>query len=213
MRPCTAVYGGMFDPVHNGHIEAARFALRQLQLDRLKMVRCSKPNHREDATVKSAHRLRMLELATINDPDIEIDPIEINREGISYTSETLEAYKRLNPETDLVFVMGMDSLNSLPTWHDYGSILMNSNLFVLSRPGEEILEKVVEPLDLQHRKVENRQELLAKRAGGILLTDEFQFDISSSRVRDNLQNGVGVTDQLDQEVLSYIRNNNLYGWK
>ena len=205
-----AVYGGMFDPVHKGHVEAARFTLERLQLHSLKMIPCGNPNHRVDATEDSSHRFRMLELATCHDAEIEIDPIEINGAGTSYTTETLAKLNEQEPGARLIFVLGIDSFNSLPQWHQYDSIFQYCSLFVLSRPGESVSVETANLIGLDERKVDTGEELVAAETDKILFTDDFQFDISSTLVRDKLKAGAIVDDVLDQAVLDYIKENGLY---
>ncbi len=210
MSQHLAVYGGMFDPVHKAHLEAVHYTLECLQLNKIKMVPCNNPNHREAATADSIHRLRMLELLAADDARIEIDPIEINGVGTSYSSATLGKLKKIDPDTYLVFVLGMDSFNSLPTWHQYESIFRHSSLFVLSRPGEVVSQETAAHIELEERRVEVAQELFAKGPGKVFFADDFEFDISSTLVRRKLEAGENVEDLIDQRVLNYIKEHNLY---
>ena len=116
MSAPLVVLGGLFDPVHKGHVSAAQFALEFLSLPRIKMIPCHLPNHKAVPNTQGEHRLAMLTLATASYPKIEVDPIELQRDRVSYTVDTLTELKKRH--SVLVFVLGVDSFNSLPLWHE-----------------------------------------------------------------------------------------------
>ena len=89
MKSRLGVLGGMFDPIHNGHVEAARFACQLLSLDLVKMIPCHIPNHRDSAVSNTTHRLNMLRLAIGSDGRLEPDDIELRKNRVSYSVETM----------------------------------------------------------------------------------------------------------------------------
>ncbi|PCJ19991.1 MAG: hypothetical protein COA96_15990 [SAR86 cluster bacterium] len=220
MSSRIAVFGGMFDPVHNGHVEAARFALNYLEVNRLKMIPCQLPNHKEQARSSSAHRLAMLELALLTDENIEADAIEINRPGISYTVDTLTELRLLERQSEgglskgqvqLVFVLGVDSFNTLEQWHQWSRLMDLCHFLVLARPGSEISVATAEALNIEQRLVQTTQQMFASESGKILYAEKFHFDISSTSIREKLSLHPGAVQQLDERVFTYIKNNHLYG--
>jgi len=204
------VLGGMFDPVHNGHVDAARYALRKLTVDQLKMIPCHSPNHREAACSDASHRLHMLELATADVGGVTVDPIEINHPGISYAVTTLTELKKLDDSVSLVFVLGIDSFNSLPQWYRWSQLFMLCHFLVLARPGADISADTAELTDLEARRVSSAKELFQYEAGKVLLAEDFDVDISSTAVREKLMARQDVSAELDHRVLGYIQENNLY---
>jgi nicotinate-nucleotide adenylyltransferase len=204
------VLGGMFDPVHNGHIDAARYARDVLLLDTLKLIPCFKPNHREEAAASSAHRLQMLHLALANEPGLEVDAMEIERGGVSYTVESLAAIRSSQGAEQIVFVLGLDSFNTLTQWHRWQEILNLCHLFVLARQGLKPGKELAQTLQLDLRRVAEVRQLFAAPSGNILLAEDFNYQASSTEVRDCLRRGDDVSALLDPEVYAYIQANQLY---
>lgn len=203
-----AVLGGLFDPVHEGHVSAARFALEFLSVPRLKMIPCHLPNHKAVPNTQAGHRLAMLNLATASYPQIEVDPIELQRDRVSYTVDTLTELKKRHAV--LVFVLGVDSFNSLPEWHDWQKILDLSHLLVLSRHGAILSDETLACVDIKHRRVETSEQLLASANGKIIFCENFDYDMASSEIRKKITRGDDVSAELDAEVVQYIRDNCLY---
>lgn len=208
MSPPLAVLGGLFDPVHNGHVSAALLALEFLSVQRLKMIPCHLPNHKLQPCAQAEHRLAMLKLATAAYPQIEVDPMELARDRVSYTVDTLTELKKRH--RTLVFVLGVDSFNSLPLWHEWKKILELSHLLVLSRHGAALSEKTLAAVENGLRQVETAQQMLSSPDGKIIHLEGFDFDMASSEIRSKLARGEDVSRELDVSVLQYIKDNNLY---
>lgn len=208
MSSPLVVLGGLFDPVHNGHVNAARFALEFLSVQRVKMIPCHLPNHKAMPDTQAEHRLAMLSLATASFPEIEVDPIELQRDSVSYTVDTLTELKKRH--SMLVFVLGMDSFNSLPSWHDWRRILDLSHLLVLSRPGANLSDETSRVVDIKHRRVNTSEQMLASSSGKIIFCENFDYDMASSEIRRKIIRGDDVSAELDAGVVQYIRDNSLY---
>lgn len=204
------ILGGMFDPVHNGHLEAARFAVQKLRLDQLRMIPCHLPNHRDSAVSDSSHRLSMLELATAEEPAIEVDSIEINRNRISYTIDTLTELRQTHTSASLVFVLGADSFNTLPQWHHWSKIFDLCHFMVLARAGSTLAPTLGDVIDVEKRMVDVEEELFSCKSGNIYLASDFENDISSTDIRKILTAHEDVSALLPGEVIDYIRANQLY---
>ncbi len=202
------VLGGLFDPVHKGHVSAALFALEFLSVQRLKMIPCHLPNHKAVPATQAEHRMAMLELATASYPKIEVDPIELQRDRVSYTVDTLTELKKQH--SVLVFVLGVDSFNSLPDWHDWRQILELSHLLVLSRTGAILSDETLNAVDVKHRRVDSSEQMLSSANGKIMFCEDFDYDMASSEIRKKITRGDDVSAELDAKVVQYIRDNSLY---
>ncbi len=200
----------MFDPVHNGHLDAARFVLGKLALDSLKMIPCATPNHRDAARVQAQHRLQMLRLALADEEKIEADDIELTRTGVSYSVDTLQELTDRGISKQLVFVLGLDAFNAITQWHEWQKMFALSHLCVLGRPGTLLDEEALAPVGLEQRLVSSADELFASSAGKVLLLEEFQYDASSSGVRRALRMEEDVSSLLPTKVQLYIDDNRLY---
>ena len=126
-----AILGGTFDPVHVGHLHAARAVRRELGLDSVTLVLSARPPHRS-ATASAEDRWRMLELAAAGDAGIETSDLELQRRGPSYSIDTIEAF-RARGET-VVWILGSDGLDAFRTWHRYEAFAAACHLAVMARP-------------------------------------------------------------------------------
>lgn len=210
MSSTLAVLGGLFDPVHKGHVRVALHAFEQLAVERLVMVPCHvpNPNHKAPSGTAPEHRLAMLKIATAAYPQIEIDPIELQRDSVSYTVDTLRHYKQLHDT--VVFILGVDAFNALPQWHDWQAILDLSHLFVVSRPGTGLKLETQKAVDMERRRVSDGGQLLTKTSGNILTSEGLEYDMASSEIRNKLARGEDVSTDLDAEVIRYIDTHELY---
>lgn len=203
------VFGGMFDPVHKGHIEAACHASKLLKLDKLKLIPCHTPNHRDNARASGKHRMAMLNLAIGNDTKLEADPIELHREGVSYMVDTLIELGA-SGEAVLILVLGMDAFNSLPAWHRFEEFNALCHLLVLARAGEKPDQSSQRLIDAYWQETGAAENMFASTAGCYFVETNFDYKASSTDVREQLAKQTGVTSLLDKEVVSYIEQNGLY---
>ena len=204
------VMGGMFDPVHNAHIEAAKVAIEVLQLDALNMVPCHVPNHRQEAHASAEDRLQMLRLATAQIPKVLVDDRECRRDGVSYTVDTLAQMANEYPGAMLVLVLGIDAFATLPKWHQWQAIFALANVLVLDRPD---VQAKIDPdleMDLQYREVSSVDRFFSVPQGRIWRLPEPKLKISSTSVRESLQSNKQSSAQIPAAVADYIRTNALY---
>ena len=213
MSSRIGVFGGMFDPVHNGHLELARSAIKELQLDQLRMVPCRQPNHRLQAKSSSTERVAMLKLATTKFDSIIIDSQEIERNGTSYTAATLANLKSENPNSSLVLLVGVDSFNTLADWHNWELIIELSHVVVFARAGENLTFPKNTQKNLNECIVKSPAELFGSNAGSIYLLDGFNYDASSTEVRTRIAERSNFSELLPAVVCSYIADNELYNDK
>lgn len=194
------VFGGTFDPVHNGHLALAEAALSAFALDRVLFV----PGHVTPfkigrGTAPDADRLAMLRLAIADHPRFDISTIELDRGGVSYTVDTLEALRAAHPDDELWFLIGLDSLLTLGHWHRSHDILRLATVGTLLRPGSALPAG-----NLPGFSAEESAALRAHVANGDCP------DISSSSIRLSLRER-GTAEGLPPAVLSHIHTHHLYG--
>lgn len=193
------VFGGTFDPVHNGHLHIAHSIREALDLDKIVWVPAGRPPHKSGQIVSSdGDRLAMLELALAGSPGDEISRAEIDRTGPSYTSDTLVLLSdRLEP-AKLIFLMGEDSLRDLPTWHEPERIVQLAEIAVAGRPGVDV------DLDAVY-------EALPAARGRIHVIPARELTVSSSEIRNRVAAELPVGDLVPAAVAEYIEAQELYG--
>jgi nicotinate-nucleotide adenylyltransferase len=208
--PRIGIMGGMFDPVHRGHLAAATAALDALGLESLHLVPCAQPNHRQAAIADGQQRLAMLQLAAGLDERLQVDDREIRRPGVSYAVDTLASFSEQYPDADLVFVLGWDSFLSLPCWHRWQDMFAFAHFCAVSRPG--VTEPVPEALaqEMAVRAVTSSEVLFSRHSGNILVLDGVQVDVSSTQLRQARERGALDESLLPATVAAYIRQHALY---
>lgn len=208
--PLIGVMGGMFDPVHNGHIAVALAALNALALDELRLIPCHLPNHRGPASASAQERLTMLRLAAVVDDRLRVDDRECLRPGVSYTVDTLESLRAEHERAVLVLIMGADAFAGLTRWHRWQELFGLANLLVVSRPGAPEALPAALQAEVERRQVSSVASLCSTVQGGVLLLQDLQWDISSTQVREELRRHSGAATLLPPAVASYIRSHGLY---
>ena len=192
------IYGGSFNPVHNGHIHLAETAVKELELDRLYLLPSKKSPHRSMAEyAPDEDRLEMLRLACNNKEKLYVSDYEIKSDRVSYTIYTVEHFREVFPDDELFLLVGSDMLLSFDTWHRFGDILANVTLCVVSRENGDIsrLEKKAEEL---------------RKYGKIIVSEAPPTEVSSTEVRKKIAKSKDFTCYLDENVVQYIRLMNLY---
>lgn len=187
------VFGGTFNPPHNGHVRLAKAAADELKLDKLLVIPSCIPPHKIAAKLADGQeRLEMCRLAFGCDPRFEVSPMELERGSRSYTVETLRELKALYPDSELYFIVGSDMLESFDKWYLWQEILSLSVLCAASR------EEGYSP-DL------SRFGKLAERIKIITLDP---LEVSSTQIRNSA--GEVSPELLDPKVAAYIREHGLY---
>ncbi len=205
------LYGGTFDPIHQGHLQLALFVQRYCQLDQLELIPCHLPPHRAHPGVSSEQRAEMVRLAIAPYPQLALNLLELNKHSPSYTVETLEQLHTQHPTDTLLFMIGMDSLLQFHTWHRWRDILKLCHLLVCQRPGYHPNNASTHKL-LTNHQLPNVEALQQKTAGGILLLPNPEFDVSATAIRASLQQSTTSPNaalQIDS-VSAYIRVHQLY---
>jgi nicotinate-nucleotide adenylyltransferase len=194
------VLGGTFDPPHVGHLILAEEARTRLQLEKVLFVPAGDPWRKADEEVTPAeHRLAMVRLLLASDPYFEVSTLEVEREGPSYTVDTLEAlHQQYGPGLELYFILGEDALQDLPNWREPAGIISLAWLAVAPRP----VEGGTATADL-----EAAVPGLSERIVPLPMPT---VDISSTTLRERAGAGLSLRYLVPLAVEEYIRRHGLY---
>jgi nicotinate-nucleotide adenylyltransferase len=179
------IYGGTFDPVHHGHLILASQALEEFKLDRLVFVPAAEsPFKIHNDTTPAADRLAMIQLAIASENRFSVDPIEIERGGISYSIDTVKMFRSRDPGAELFFLVGEDNAYRLTEWHRFEELKKLVYFVVLSRS-----EEFQSP---EYPVVQRR------------------IEISSTEIRNRVANQESITYLVPESVKRYIEQHQLY---
>ena len=206
------IFGGTFDPVHNGHTHAALAVAAELGLSSIHMLLSARPGHRAPSQTSNEHRWQMLQLACAAHSNLIADDVELNRPGTSYTFDTLAAMAANKSSTGEdnsppVWILGHDSFATLMSWYRWSEITNLCNLVVLDRPGQMTLEDRNLVNFFAQRQCEKIDH---SRAGQMLRLPVPMRGISATFVRQQLSLGQSVSDLLAPAVSQYIEQHQLY---
>jgi len=212
------VYGGTFDPIHNGHLEVARAVVGNFDLDELLIVPAHRPPHKNSRLISDAyHRYAMTVLATLDEARVKVSTIELETPDRPYTFETMQRLReRFGPQASLFFVIGADSFEEINLWREPARILDSANIIVTTRPRHAVSLAHLPPrfaanlLDLRDGRVDRLKRLVA---GGVYLTDYVMVDIASTEIRRKVRDGEPIDEEVPPRVADYIRKYALYRQK
>ncbi len=193
------IFGGTYDPPHVGHIQAAAQAVEKLDLCKLIMLPSYASPHKKSHRASPRQRLEMLRLAAKSYPQIEVSDMEVCREGISYTCETVLQIRREYPDAELILLMGSDMFLSFQDWKNPDAITKEASLGVFYRG-----------IPKEKAAVVKQKEALEAKSVRVYLLENAVTDISSSQLR-RLLAFRGASPFLDSKVEAFIRENGLYG--
>ncbi|HUE67085.1 MAG TPA: nicotinate (nicotinamide) nucleotide adenylyltransferase [Candidatus Acidoferrum sp.] len=192
------ILGGTFDPIHVGHIAAARVAMDCARLDRVLFIPSATPPHRGPAEADAAERLEMSRLAVGDETRFEVSDVEVRRGGRSFTSDTVRELKSAHPHDELFLILGWDAARLFSTWHEPDQIRADASVIVVGRPRTQAPTAA----DLRAAGLDPERTVLC--LGGTP-------DISGSELRESLARGEPVGDCLPPAVERYIAEHGLYG--
>jgi nicotinate-nucleotide adenylyltransferase len=208
VRQTIGVFGGTFDPVHNGHIQMAVEARESLSLDEVRLIPCHRPPHREAPSVDSLQRLHLLSLAISGHQGLLVDDRELRRDTASYTVDTLISLRaELGAELSIVLMLGMDAFAHLTTWHQWQRLRELAHIAVIARPNSSAI--VDGELKQWLSQVDDHSIVHQQAAGGVLMLTQSLLPISATAIRQQLKNGEEVTD-LPPQVVEYINAQGFY---
>lgn len=195
VRRKTGLLGGSFDPVHIAHIALAKAAYQQLNLDEVQLLPAGDPWQRAPLIASPAHRLAMLRLAARHHAWLNVNTIEIERHGLTYTIDTLQ---QLPADVDYYWILGSDQLENFCTWHAWQDIVQRVRLAVAQRPGSSV------------RIPETLHQYLQSVGRSIIHLPFTPQAVSATEIRSRLAQGDNAEKFLDPDVAAYIRQHRLY---
>lgn len=186
-----AIFGGSFDPIHNGHLHLIRKVIESESFAKIIVIPAGDPWQKRPVASKS-DRLFMTKLA-LKDLRAEVDDYEVSRAEPSYAIDTIKHLKEKFPEVSFTWVIGSDALGNLHTWKDIDSLAKEITFLVIKRPGHFIASESVHP-GVNWKEIEISA-----------------LDISATKIRVAISEGRDVRQWVPENVLSYIKEKGLYG--
>lgn len=193
----TGIFGGAFNPVHNGHVNLAREAIEQLKLRKLLIIPTYESPHKATKLLPFDTRMEMCRLAFdgISDKcEITVSDIERKMGGVSYTINTIRELAKQCPEAQFYLLIGGDMLFSFREWYKYESILKESKVCAVARGGDNFTDMLE----------------FAAEMGRVKVLPTNVVDVSSTEIREKLAAGKDISELVPQSVAEYIAANDLY---
>jgi nicotinate-nucleotide adenylyltransferase len=188
------VFGGTFDPIHNGHLAVARLAREALDLSQVLFLPAANPYLRSVPVAAVCHRMEMVRLAIDGEAMFALSAVDAATDGPTYTLNTLDALTEVFPAARLVLILGADAARGFHRWHAPESIAAMAEIAVISRPGE------IDPARLPE----------GHPARSATYVDRLSVDISGTMIRENLKAGDPVDGMVPGSVERYIHAHGLY---
>lgn len=187
-----ALYGGVFDPVHTGHLSVARAALKEASLDAVIFIPAARSPHKKEGPIADDEaRVSMLEAAISEESRFRIDCLEMERGGVSFSVDTASHYSRSFPGAKLYWILGADQWAQLPRWHRIEAFVELVDFLVLARPGYQAVPPDIPGINYQ------------------IVPASLQTE-SSSEIRRRLKHRLSIKGFVDPVVEAFILSHNLY---
>jgi nicotinate-nucleotide adenylyltransferase len=205
--------GGTFDPIHVGHVAAARAARTRLGLDRVLLLPSNVPPHRPQPLVSVHHRFAMVALAVAGEDGLEASDLELSAPGPSYTAATLQRlHDRGYGASQLFFVIGADAFAEIDTWRDYPRFLEDAAFVVVNRGARSALDMPATVPSIASRMVpvSERRQVSHDVSRSVLLLDDGMPAVSSTDIRTRVNEGQSIAGLVPALVESHILKHRLY---
>ena len=194
------IFGGTFNPIHNGHIQMINACKDFANLDRVIIIPSYTPPHKECDTLENEEqRLEMCRIASMNMDFVEVSDVEIKRGGKSYTFETLQFLKKMYPYDELCFIMGADMFLTLEKWKNPEIIFKLATIIAVPRNSDD-----------NNALLKHYNNVLKDMGAKAEILNEPVLTVSSTYVRENIGNREIIKNLIDDKVYEFIRNNKLY---
>ncbi len=210
----VGLLGGSFDPIHLGHLQLARDALKQLPLDEIRFIPAAQPWQKGPMTA-AEHRARMVQLAIAGEPRFALDMHEIQRGGTTYTIDTLRDLRLALPDCPLVLIMGSDQFARFDTWHSWKQLIETAHIAVAQRAGISLQQGPALRAALDaHRG--NAASIAGRGGGSIVEFAMTPVEVSATEVRRLLREPASteraqrLSAMVPAVVLDYIESHHLY---
>lgn len=197
-----ALFGGSFNPVHNGHVNLVKEVAAAVKLDRvIVMPTYISPFKKDDCgfVADGNDRLEMCRLAFEKLDHVEVSDYELSLKKVSYTINTLEHFKALYPNDSLYFIMGSDMLMSLDRWYRFEDIMKLCTIVAASRENEQ------SDISKLHKKAEELQTY-----GKVIVVNISAYEMSSTLIREKILNNSDISCYLPEKVVKYISDMHIY---
>lgn len=194
----AAIFGGTFDPPHQGHLILAEQLQDNFGLNKIIFMPSGKPPHKKDKVISpNKDRLNMLKLAVAQNPFFSLSDWEIKNDGYSYTAKTLAQFVPQIEAEQIFFIIGADSLAEIFDWKEPEYLLSNANFIVFNRPGYNLKEIIA-------------QKKYKSYLDNIYIYQGLNIEISSSFIRNQIKEGKSIRYLTLDTIEKYIKENNLY---
>lgn len=191
----TGIFGGAFNPVHNGHVRLAEEAVKQLKLRRLLIIPTYVSPHKHTELLPFEDRTEMCRRAFGHIPGAEVSDIEVRLGGTSYSINTVRALKEMYPDEQLFLLIGGDMLFSFDKWYKYESLLKETKVCAVARDDDSLVDM------MEYANEIGRVKVLPTQA----------VTMSSTQVRETVANGGDISEMVPAGVAEFIREKGLYG--
>lgn len=181
------IVGGTFDPIHNGHLWIANEVRERLNLDYIWFIPNKIPPHKEKKVTSGEHRVQMIRLAISDNEYFEFDTLELDREGRSYTFDTITLLKEMYPEHSFYFIIGGDMVEYLPKWYHIDELVHLVQFVGVTRNGYQL-----------------------ETPYPVITLELPMFEISSSMIRERIQDNQTIMYLVPERVREYIKEQKLY---
>jgi len=196
------IYGGVFDPIHNGHLFLAQNAVYLLQLDYLYLVPCGIPSHKDAPVADASHRMTMAQLGAGR--KTLVSDFEINRaldDVVSYSIDTVDYFRDQHGEAELCLLIGADNISEIPTWKNYRGLSDRCRIVATTRPGSD-----VSTMPLYGKTVYTPYDPSLP----IEVLRIPSLNISSTTIRESVKKRLPIDHMVPDSVMSYIEKSGLY---
>ncbi|WP_454782554.1 nicotinate-nucleotide adenylyltransferase [Legionella sp. WA2022007384] len=206
-----AIFGGTFDPIHNGHLQASISIQSYFKFDSYIFLPCKVPTIKPPSLANKAQRIEMIKLAIQEIPDFKLDLREIERDTPSYMVETLHSFRLEYPNASITLIIGYDAFLSLPHWYQWEKIITLANLLVINRIefADKALPEIMQRFLKKYQRT-SKDQVLNAQAGNVFLFDAGHYEISSTALREAIKKGADVQDKLPYRIYEYIKSQELY---
>lgn len=195
------LFGGTFNPIHNGHIYIAQAFMQQIHLDNLIFIPAGEPYHKQNTEVSALQRLEMVELAIAEYSDFSVSDCDIIRDGNTYTFDTVKFFENKFPHSQLWWLLGSDSLETLHTWYRWQDLVQNIHIAIAMRV-EHHLENISKQLRTWlYESLDN---------GRVVILKTPLLNISSTAIRQKIQMKENIDKCVPIPIIHYIQQNHLY---
>lgn len=196
----VGIMGGTFNPIHVGHLIMAEHAYEQFQLDQVLFMPAKNPPHKQNMDLISDQcRMEMVDLAIQDNPHFALSKLELERQGLTYTADTLRILKEQNPDVQYYFIIGADSFFQIETWREPEVIFSLSSILVAER------------YQLADTELQEQLSYLSnKYSSAIYLLNSPNIGISSNSIRNKRKEEQSIKYLTPDSVYDYIKQHNLY---